>query len=523
MRKFKRWGAFALAAALAAGTMSGCTRLEEKTEQDTVAATFDGEDIMLDYVMYQMRSAQYSYEQMFSAWYGTTDFWGQDYGDGRTIEEYVIESIMASIRQTKVLCDYAEKNDIALNDEQKQKVDDAVAKAMEADAEYLELVGATEEILRTLFTENAIANLAYLDLVADVDTTVGDDEFIRKDMDYVKLTPTDLEEESAEEPAGESSSDDSTEDESEDGSQESGEAEEVSSEEQTETEETDTEESSDAAETETETDTAAEESSDAAKTDAETEDTTAEESSDAAKTDTETEEEATEASADETDPEALLTEGEKEQKKAISKAAEEIQKKLDDGEAAADFISEYNEDTTYFTAIQSTSTVGEDSTFVYTADAFALATGESTIYTDESTGAVYILRCTNDNDTEARQNAIDSEIESRKAELFAEKYAQIQEDSPKFTVDQDVMAKITFSTALYVPETTEAESTEEEGTEESGAEEDETGTDASSGESSSEETEEESVTAAEEEKTAEAESTDAEETESTAEESETEK
>ena len=113
-------------------------------------------------------------------------------------------------------------------------------------------------------------------------------------------------------------------------------------------------------------------------------------------------------------------------------------------------------------ATQSSVTVGDDSTTVYAEAAFALSTGETDIFTDESSGAVYVLLCTNDNDTQARQDAIDTEIENRKAALFSEKYAPIQENSPKFTVDQDVIGKISFSTQLYVPETTEAATGEEE-------------------------------------------------------------
>lgn len=414
MKLFRRWGTFALAAVTAAGMMGGCTTLEEKTESDTVAATFGDEDIMLDYVMLQMRSAQYSYENMFSAWYGTTDFWSQDYGDGRTIEAYVIDSVMQSIRQTKVLCDYAEKNGLSLDEDQKQKVEDAVSSALDADEDYKEIVGMTEELVRQIYTENALANVAYMKLVEDVDTTIGDDEFIKKDLAYVKLTPSDLEELTSEAVS------------------------------------TSEEENSETAEEET---TVEGESADGTQEDQ----TTAEETAESA-SEEETEEERSGAEStgeSETEPETTLSEEEIRQKDEMEKAAEEIQKRLDEGENPADFITDYNEDTDYFTATQSTSTIGEDSSYSYTAEAFALSTGESIIYTDENTGAIYVIQCTNDNDEEARQSAIDSEIESRKAELFAEKYASVQEDSPKFKADQDVISKISFSTALYVPETVE--------------------------------------------------------------------
>ncbi|MBQ8639285.1 MAG: hypothetical protein IJ468_08960 [Lachnospiraceae bacterium] len=421
MRNMKRIGACALAAVMALGMMSGCSRLENKSEQDTVIATFDGEDIMLDYVMYQMRSAQYGYEQMFSMWYGTTDFWSQAYDETTTIESYVKESIMATIRQTKVLCDYAEKNGIELTEEQLKKVDEAVETAMSADQEYLDLLGATEELMREVVTENALANAVYLALVADVDTTVGDEEFIRKDITYVRLAPTDLEEESSEAVT-------TAEDTTEAGEEETG--------------------------------TAADEAD--AKTADEAETSIEAETSEEAQTTVE---------ATTADAAAVLAEKEAAQKEAMEEAAKEIEERLNDGELPADFISEYNEDTTYFTATHSTSTIGDDSTYVYTETAFALGLNEVAVYADESTGGVYVLMCTNDNNTEARQTAIESEIESRKADLFVEKYAAIQEESPEFKVDEDVMAQITFSTALYVPETTEAASVEETTVEETTAEE----------------------------------------------------
>jgi len=401
--RLKRWGAIALAAVTAAGMLGGCSRLENKTEAETIAATFGNEDIMMDYVMFQMRTSQYGYEQLFGAMYGTTDFWHQEYAPGVTIEAFVIDSVMTSIRQTKVLCNYAQKNGIVLTAEQQEKVNEAIAEALEtADEEYAELIGMTEELIRQSYQENALANLAYMDLVADVDTTIGEDEFIRKDISYVKLTPTDLEENSSE----------------------------------AVTEAETTEESSE------ETDTEAEET--------EADDT----ESETMATDDLVEEEETTAMAEEEPTEEV-------QKEKIADAADEIEGLLADGEAAADIIAEYNADTTWFSATQSSVTISADSVHDYTETAYALSEGETAIYNDENTGAVYVLLCTSDNNEEARQNAIDTEIENRKAVLFAEKYADVQDKSPKFTVDEDVIASINFHTALYVPET-EAETSEPE-------------------------------------------------------------
>ncbi len=409
--RLKRLGAIALAAVMTTAVLGGCSGLENKSEAETVAATFGDEDIMMDYVMFQMRTSQFGYEQLFGAMYGTTDFWHQEYSSGVSIEAFVINSVMATIRQTKVLCDYAEKNDIALSAEQQAKVDEAVKTALEtSDEEYAEAIGLTEELLKASYEENALANLAYMDLVKDVDTTVDDEEFIRKDISYVKLTPTDMEENSSEAATTASAEEESSE-----------------------------------AEVATEVQTEAETDETAASDDfSEEEQTTADDESEA---------------------------DEKLQSEKMFDAADEIAEMLESGEKAEDIIAEYNTDTTYFTTTQSSVTIGEESVYVYTEEAYALSEGETVIYHDGDTGAIYVLLCTSENNEEARQDAIDTEIADRKADLFAEKYAVVQEESPKFTVEEDVIAKINFDTPLYVPETTVATTEAEIETEEESSEE----------------------------------------------------
>ena len=92
---------------------------------------------------------------------------------------------------------------------------------------------------------------------------------------------------------------------------------------------------------------------------------------------------------------------------------------------------------------------------------------------------------------EARQSAIDSEIESRKTALFSEKYAEIQDDSSKFKVDEDVIDTIRFTTPVYVApseeETSESETSGEETSESETGEEESTKEEKSSESDESEE------------------------------------
>ena len=436
MNRIMKYAAAALAAATAVSTLGGCEQLEKKAPEDTVAVSFGDTNIMLDEVTYMIRSMEYTYESYFGS-----NICGNDMGDGSgmTVGDYIKQMSLSQLRQTLVLNEYAKKNGIELSDDQKAKVDEAIEKLQTESEDYLDAVGATDELIEKTYTENAIANLVYMDLVADVDTTVGDDEFLRKKIAYVKLTPSELTETTA---ANEATTEVSSDEDS---------SEEASSIENTEAE---SESASKDVTTSTE-----EASSEKASTEAvSTEEASSENVSELS----------SEASTEDSTEAETLSEEEQERQDAMNDAADKILKEFEEGNDAADFISDYQNDS-HFTATNSEISISEDGTAVYNAAAWALATDECTVYRSDD-GSIYIIRCLDDNDEEARQSAIDSEIESRKTALFSEKYAEIQDDSSKFKVDEDVIDTIRFTTPVYVApseeETSESETGEEESTKE---------------------------------------------------------
>lgn len=436
MNRIMKYAAAALAAATAVSTLGGCEQLEKKAPEDTVAVSFGDTNIMLDEITYMIRSMEYTYESYFGS-----NICGNDMGDGSgmTVGDYIKQMSLSQLRQTLVLNEYAKKNGIELSDDQKAKVDEAIEKLQTESEDYLEAVGATDELIEKTYTENAIANLVYMDLVADVDTTVGDDEFLRKKIAYVKLTPSELTETTAaDEATTEVSSD------------------EDSSEEASSIENTEAESESASKDVTTSTEEA---SSEKASTEAvSTEEASSENVSELS----------SEASTEDSTEAETLSEEEQERQDAMNDAADKILKEFEEGNDAADFISDYQNDS-HFTATNSEISISEDGTAVYNAAAWALATDECTVYRSDD-GSIYIIRCLDDNDEEARQSAIDSEIESRKTALFSEKYAEIQDDSSKFKVDEDVIDTIRFTTPVYVApseeETSESETGEEESTKE---------------------------------------------------------
>lgn len=452
MNRIMKYAAAALAAATAVSTLGGCEQLEKKAPEDTVAVSFGDTNIMLDEVTYMIRSMEYTYESYFGS-----NICGNDMGDGSgmTVGDYIKQMSLSQLRQTLVLNEYAKKNGIELSDDQKAKVDEAIEKLQTESEDYLEAVGATDELIEKTYTENAIANLVYMDLVADVDTTVGDDEFLRKKIAYVKLTPSELTETTA---ANEATTEVSSDEDS---------SEEASSIENTEAE---SESASKDVTTSTE-----EASSEKASTEEASSENVSEISS--------------EASTEDSTEVETLSEEEQERQDAMNDAADKILKEFEEGNDAADFISDYQNDS-HFTATNSEISISEDGTAVYNAAAWALATDECTVYRSDD-GSIYIIRCLDDNDEEARQSAIDSEIESRKTALFSEKYAEIQDDSSKFKVDEDVIDTIRFTTPVYVApseeETSESETSGEETSESETGEEESTKEEKSSESDESEE------------------------------------
>lgn len=437
MNRIMKYAAAALAAATAVSTLGGCEQLEKKAPEDTVAVSFGDTNIMLDEVTYMIRSMEYTYESYFGS-----NICSNDMGDGSgmTVGDYIKQMSLSQLRQTLVLNEYAKKNGIELSDDQKAKVDEAIEKLQTEAEDYLDAVGATDELIEKTYTENAIANLVYMDLVADVDTTVGDDEFLRKKIAYVKLTPSELTETTA---ADEATTEVSSDEDS---------SEEVSSIENIEAE---SESTSKDVTTSTE-----EASSEKASTEA-------------VSTEEASSEKASELSSEASTESETLSEEEQERQDAMNDAADKILKEFEEGNDAADFISDYQNDS-HFTATNSEISISEDGTAVYNAAAWALATDECTVYKSDD-GSIYIIRCIDDNDEEARQSAIDSEIESRKTALFSEKYAEIQDESSKFKVDEDVIDTIRFTTPVYVApseeESSEGETSGEETSENETSEE----------------------------------------------------
>ncbi len=135
---------------------------------------------------------------------------------------------------------------------------------------------------------------------------------------------------------------------------------------------------------------------------------------------------------------------------------EKMKTALEEGKSVTDISSEYEEAS--YTVEKSTGvTFGETDEGAYVEEAWQMSTDEVKVIQVEGDGW-YIVKCVSDNDEEARDAAIQEEIQSRQDKMFNEKYEEIKNNGKEFTVDEKVWATVTFEEAAYVETTTEATS-----------------------------------------------------------------
>mgnify|MGYP005775499629 FL=1 len=370
---WKKYMAATAAAVMTAGLLGGCAEININDPSSQVVATYGDENIYLDeakflakYNQYQMEATYGSIMMMMGA-STFADYWAMDpYGTGTTMEQEAKQSTMQQILQTRVLCDKAEADGITLTEEETAKVTEAVDAFM-AEENLVEVTGATRELTERIYTQNALANKVYESMVEDVDTNVDENEFLRKTMEYIKIT----------EKTDTSSSEETT------------------------------------AASETESQSASEE------TQAETEGAS-----------------------------------EEELKTQMLEAADAIQAQMEEGTDLEDIEEDYADAAFDVNSFQGIAISAND-TEEYKTTAWGLSADQCAVV-DVEDDAIYVVHLLNDKDEDRTQAAIDTEIENRTAELFAERYEELASAAPDFKVKDDVWDTVTYSEAAYVEETTAA-------------------------------------------------------------------
>lgn len=416
----KRVLAFVLAMMLTLACFTGCQYADETKDSNTVAMIVDGENYYMDEFKLYTYLAQNELEDIYSImilyYYGGYDtFWQQDWAEA-------LSTATSKLYQTKALCKYAAENNITLSQEELDKVKETIASFKENQKKIVEYSGATDELIEKYFTENALANKVYMEMVKDVDKNFDEATFRRKKIEGVTVQAL------TEKPAEET-----TEDE--------------------EAEATEAEKTADDAEPQGE---AALGVAAAPAPGNEIDDTeTVEAVSDDAESLDEGE---TEETVEEIDENAYT---EEEQEAARKEAMEDIEARLKAGEEISDIVSSYiGHERVSVTEIADGTITPEDAAeegadiTSYRQKAWTMATGEIAceIYTDENVGDEmgYCLRSVNDDDPDLRKEAEDAELDTRQKKLFGEKYEPIAKKTKEFHIyEEKVVSAVKYKGQIH--------------------------------------------------------------------------
>ena len=169
------------------GLFSGCERGRTADDAKTVVAKYGNEKIYLNEARFYAQLSQYQYEEQ----YAMAAYWQTELTTGYTYEDSVKDDAMAKVLQTRILCEQADALGVSLDDEDTSKISEAVEGFL-ASAEGI-AIGADETLVKTIYTQNALANKVQQELVADTDKEVDEEQFACRDMDCIVIYPSETE------------------------------------------------------------------------------------------------------------------------------------------------------------------------------------------------------------------------------------------------------------------------------------------------------------------------------------------
>lgn len=181
-----------LASAVAAGSLSGCGKLDGTQ----TVATVDGEKVtlgMANYIVRDQQAMTESYYQMMSQSYGmdmsSMGIWDEKAEDGRTYGETAKDDVMDTIRTLYAMKNHAEDYDVTISEEEQAKIQEAAKTFMEDnDAETLAKLAVSETDMVTYLELLTYREKLHDPMVADVDKEVSDEEAGQSTVSVVKVS-----------------------------------------------------------------------------------------------------------------------------------------------------------------------------------------------------------------------------------------------------------------------------------------------------------------------------------------------
>ena len=170
--KIKKLMALLLAGALTVSAFIGCG-----VDKDATVATLGEQEVSLGLVNFMSRYQQAQISEAYVYYFGK-DVWTQDLSsNGTTMEEDMINEVVEEVHEMYTLKAHMSDYNVEITAEEEAAIAEAVKAFMEANSkEALDELGATEEIVTEMLTLRTIKEKMSVEIKADVDREVSDEE-----------------------------------------------------------------------------------------------------------------------------------------------------------------------------------------------------------------------------------------------------------------------------------------------------------------------------------------------------------
>ena len=186
----------AVATTLAAGSMTGCSK---NIDGNKTVSTVNDEEIKLGTVNLMLRYQQAQTAQMYEMYFGgSTGIWSQvaDEESGETYGEQTLSDVMEQVEDMVILRQHASDYDVAVSDEEKDKIEKAAEKFISANDETtLTYLGVDQDMVEQVLELSYYKEKMHDPMIADADTEVSDDEAAQTGVTFVKVADSEEEQE----------------------------------------------------------------------------------------------------------------------------------------------------------------------------------------------------------------------------------------------------------------------------------------------------------------------------------------
>jgi foldase protein PrsA len=144
---------------------------------DKTVFQYGDEKVSLAEVSVYAKIQQCSAESEYGSYFGE-EMWTMEVEDGVTLEDSVKDNVIKQVKAVKLLTAHAEEMEISLSDDEKSDAKENAQTFIDSDEGKLimEQADADEELIQTIYQENALATKVKEAIIDKVDTEVSDED-----------------------------------------------------------------------------------------------------------------------------------------------------------------------------------------------------------------------------------------------------------------------------------------------------------------------------------------------------------